>query len=151
MGEAGCSLDPRSAPTTQPTSPPPPPPPPPTPPEQKTAATAPTPAHLKLFFAIFPLPSCASIPLSLRSYCGIYADDTDTTAEAEIPIADLLNDAVIGAPGLLDDDQSVTGRLMGSSQSHRTLLGVSKSKKIDTPIIKAFRAKLQEVGWGAVL
>lgn len=70
----------------------------------------------------------------------------NTAAEAEIPISDLLSDAVVGAPGLLDDDQSVTGRLMGSSQSHRVLLGVSKSKKTDTPIIKAFRAKLQEVG-----
>lgn len=70
--------------------------------------------------------------------------DADTV-EAEIPIADLLNDAVKGAPGLLDDDQSVTGRLMGSSQSHRGVMETSETKKPVTTMIKAFRAKLREV------
>ncbi|CAM9607524.1 unnamed protein product [Pylaiella littoralis] len=74
-----------------------------------------------------------------------YSVEDADTVEAEIPIADLLNDAVKGAPGLLDDDQSVTGRLMGSSQSHRGVMETSETKKPVTTMIKAFRAKLREL------
>eukprot|EP00752_Nemacystus_decipiens_P004820 g4387.t1 len=63
----------------------------------------------------------------------------------EIPHAKLLSDASKGAPGLLELDRSITGRLMGSSRSHGSLMGVSKLPRDETPMIRAFRAKLQKM------
>ncbi|CAM9371727.1 unnamed protein product, partial [Scytosiphon promiscuus] len=63
----------------------------------------------------------------------------------EIPHANLLRDAATGAPGLLEFDRGVTERLMGSSRSEGALLGTSAKAKPETPMIRAFRAKLQQV------
>lgn len=63
----------------------------------------------------------------------------------QIPHGKLLSDATKGAPGLLEFDRSITGRLMGSSRSHASLMGVSKLPRDETPMIRAFRTKLQKV------
>lgn len=46
---------------------------------------------------------------------------------------------------MLEFDRSVTGRLMGSARSQASLLGVSKLARDETPVIRAFRTKLQKV------
>lgn len=64
----------------------------------------------------------------------------------EIPISKLLGDATKGAPGLLEQGEGeITGRLMGSSRSHATLMGVSRRAKHETAMIRAFRTKLRQV------
>lgn len=63
----------------------------------------------------------------------------------EIPHANLLRDAATGAPGLLEFGRDVTERLMGSSRSEGSLLGTSSKAKYETPMIRAFRVKLQQV------
>lgn len=64
---------------------------------------------------------------------------------AEIPHAALLRDATRGAPGLLEVDGTVTERLLGSSRSEGGLLGTSKPPREQSIVVKAFRAKLQQV------
>ncbi|CAM9876571.1 unnamed protein product [Ectocarpus sp. 12 AP-2014] len=63
----------------------------------------------------------------------------------QIPHADLLRDAAAGAPSLFESGQSITERLMGSARSQGNLLGKSRSAKDESPMIRAFRTKLQQV------
>ncbi|CAM9441307.1 unnamed protein product, partial [Ascophyllum nodosum] len=58
--------------------------------------------------------------------------------------AHLLQDAVRGAPSFLDLDQGITQRLLGSARSEASLLGLPKSAREETLVVKAFRKKLQE-------
>lgn len=58
---------------------------------------------------------------------------------------ELLRDASLGAPGLLEVDPTVTKRLLGSSRSEGCLLGTSKTPRQATYVVRAFRTKLQQV------
>lgn len=85
---------------------------------------------------------------STRRYFQRYNDADITRVDKalwEIPHANLLRDAAAGAPGLLEFGRGVTERLIASSRSEGTLLGTSSKAKAETPMIRAFRTKLQQV------
>lgn len=66
----------------------------------------------------------------------------------EIPHVTLLQDITGGGPGLLESDSVTTVRLLGSSKSEGSLLGISKPPRERLALVKAFRAKLHQV-WRA--
>lgn len=76
------------------------------------------------------------------------AADQSKTKCPEFPHSDLLQDAIVGSPCLLEAEQSVTERLLGASQREGDLLGTSKPAREESAVVRAFRAKLRQVLFG---